>query len=145
MKFNIILCPVDFSKYSEKIVEIATTLSSSNTIHIYHCLEINTISDPQGFPIQLSNDMDLLKSDNKSYKAFQLKIATLYPQFNFIFEFERSHSISDSIIEYSGKIKADAIVMGSHGKSGLERLLMGSVAENILRNNKKSVILCKFE
>jgi nucleotide-binding universal stress UspA family protein len=145
MKFNIILCPVDFSKYSEKIVEIATTLSSSNTIHIYHCLEINTISDPQGFPIQLSNDMDLLKSDNKTYKAFQLKIATLFPQFNFIFEFERTHSISDSIIEYSEKIKANAIVMGSHGKSGLERLLMGSVAENILRNNKKSVILCKFE
>jgi nucleotide-binding universal stress UspA family protein len=144
MKFNTILCPIDFSKYSEKIVEMASTLSSSNTIHIYHCLEINTISDPQGFPIQLSNDMDLLKSDNKTYKAFQLKIAALYPQFNFIFEFERTHSIGESIIAYSEKIKADAIIMGSHGKSGLERLLMGSVAENILRHYQKSVILCKF-
>lgn len=144
MKFQTILCPIDFSKFSEKIVEMAVTLSSSSTIHLFHCLEINTITDPQGFPMQLSNDLELLKSDHKEYNAFQEKISTLFPHIHFTFEFERTHSISESIIEYSKKINAEAIVMGSHGRGGLERLLMGSVAENVLRNSHKAVILCKL-
>jgi nucleotide-binding universal stress UspA family protein len=144
MKFQTILCPIDFSKYSEKIIEMATSLTFSNTIHLFHCLEINTITDPQGFPMQLSNDMELLKSDHKEYNTFKEKITSLYPQFNFTFEFERTHSVSESIIDYSKKVKADAIVMGSHGRSGLERFLMGSVAESVMRESHKSVILCKF-
>lgn len=144
MKFNTILCPIDFSKYSEKIVEMATTLSSQDTIYLFHCLEFNTISDPQGFPMQIATDMELQESDKKMFDAFKTKITSIYPNFNFVFEFERTHSVSESIIDYSKKLKADAIVMGSHGRSGIERLLMGSVAESVMRESHKSVILCKF-
>lgn len=37
------------------------------------------------------------------------------------------------IVLYAGKIHADAIVIGTHGRSGLKRLFMGSVAEGVLR------------
>jgi len=37
------------------------------------------------------------------------------------------------IAEMAAKLKADLIVMPSHGRSGIQRLLIGSVAERVLR------------
>jgi len=41
--------------------------------------------------------------------------------------------VADGIIEESARRKVDAIVIGSHGRRGLTHLLMGSVAEQVLR------------
>jgi nucleotide-binding universal stress UspA family protein len=38
------------------------------------------------------------------------------------------------IVELAGQVSADMIVMGTHGRTGLKRLLMGSVAEKVSRN-----------
>jgi len=39
---------------------------------------------------------------------------------------------ADAIIETAQEKKADLIVLGSHGRTGVERLLMGSVAERVI-------------
>ena len=44
------------------------------------------------------------------------------------------------IVLHAGKIGADAIVLGTHGRTGLRRLLMGSVAEGVLRKAEVPVI-----
>lgn len=41
----------------------------------------------------------------------------------------------EAIIETAKELNADIIVMGSHGRRGLEKMLMGSVAENVLRRS----------
>ncbi|MGZ3510379.1 MAG: universal stress protein [Vulcanimicrobiaceae bacterium] len=46
-----------------------------------------------------------------------------------------------SIVDYAGKIGASAIVVGSHGRTGLSRLLLGSVAEGIIRHAHRPVIV----
>lgn len=45
------------------------------------------------------------------------------------------------IDQYARQIAADAIVIGTHGRSGLKRLLLGSVAEETLRNSRVPVIV----
>jgi nucleotide-binding universal stress UspA family protein len=42
----------------------------------------------------------------------------------------------DAIIEAANDLKADVIVLGSHSRKGLDKILMGSVAEKVLRHSK---------
>jgi nucleotide-binding universal stress UspA family protein len=47
------------------------------------------------------------------------------------------------IIDFAEKNDIDLIVMGTHGKTGLDRFLIGSVAENVIRHSKKTVLVVK--
>jgi nucleotide-binding universal stress UspA family protein len=48
------------------------------------------------------------------------------------------------IVRYAQEMNMDLIVMGTHGRSGLERLLMGSVAEKVMRQATCSVLVVKL-
>jgi nucleotide-binding universal stress UspA family protein len=47
------------------------------------------------------------------------------------------------ILEYAEEWKPDVIVLGSHGRSGFERFLLGSVAEGVARHAKCSVYIVR--
>jgi nucleotide-binding universal stress UspA family protein len=48
------------------------------------------------------------------------------------------------IVQYAADAGIDLIVMGTHGRTGLERLLMGSVAEKVMRDAHCSVLVVKL-
>lgn len=52
---------------------------------------------------------------------------------------------SDELIQYAEKNKIDIIVMGTLGKTGLDRLLLGSVAGNVVRHSKVPVMVVRDE
>jgi nucleotide-binding universal stress UspA family protein len=47
------------------------------------------------------------------------------------------------IVRYANALQADAIVIGTHGRSGTDRLLMGSVAEGVLRASSIPVLVVR--
>lgn len=49
----------------------------------------------------------------------------------------------DSIIEYAREAGSDLIIIGSHGRSGLPRLFLGSVAEGVIRNAASPVMVVR--
>ena len=49
------------------------------------------------------------------------------------------------IISYANRLKADGIVIGTHGRSGLSRLFIGSVAEGVMRHATVPVITVREE
>ena len=51
---------------------------------------------------------------------------------------------AEEIVRYGRDTGMDLIVMGTHGRTGLERLLMGSVAEKVLRDASCSVLVVKL-
>ena len=53
-------------------------------------------------------------------------------------------SPAEEIIRYATEQAMDLIVMGTHGRTGLERLLMGSVAEQVVRGAPCSVLVVKM-
>lgn len=50
---------------------------------------------------------------------------------------------ADDIIKTAGELGADLIVMGSIGKTGIEKFLLGSVAEKVVRNSKIPVLVVR--
>jgi len=46
----------------------------------------------------------------------------------------------DQILSVSEKIGADLVVVGSHGRTGLRRALMGSIAERVVRLSRVPVL-----
>ena len=50
---------------------------------------------------------------------------------------------AEQILEQAAKEGADIIVMGTHGRTGLMRLLMGSIAEHVVRNATCPVMAVK--
>jgi nucleotide-binding universal stress UspA family protein len=48
------------------------------------------------------------------------------------------------IVRYAADAGIDLVVMGTHGRTGLERLLMGSVAEKVMRDAPCSVLVVKL-
>ena len=49
----------------------------------------------------------------------------------------------ETILDASEKVKADTIVVGTSGKTSIDRVLIGSVSEYVVRNSKCTVIVVK--
>jgi nucleotide-binding universal stress UspA family protein len=47
------------------------------------------------------------------------------------------------IVHYAETVKADAIIVGTHGRSGVDRLLVGSIAEGVLRSASIPVLIVR--
>jgi nucleotide-binding universal stress UspA family protein len=48
------------------------------------------------------------------------------------------------IVKYATEQKADVIVIGTHGRTGVDRLVLGSVAERVMREAPCSVLVVKL-
>ena len=55
----------------------------------------------------------------------------------------REGSAAEMTLTYAEDVGADAIVMGTNGRSGMDRLLMGSTAERVIQNTELPVMTVK--
>ncbi|MOA48073.1 Universal stress protein [compost metagenome] len=53
------------------------------------------------------------------------------------------HVVHEGIVDTAIAIAADLIVMGSHGRSGIEKLLLGSVTQRVLQDATMPVLVVK--
>ena len=54
-------------------------------------------------------------------------------------------SPADEIISFAEREDIDLIVMGTQGRTGIKKFLLGSVAENVVRHSKKAVLVVRGE
>ena len=55
----------------------------------------------------------------------------------------KSDDISDGLVKTAKKMKVDLIVMASHGRKGLKRLLLGSETQNVLTHSEVPVLVLR--
>lgn len=58
-------------------------------------------------------------------------------------QYREGLSIAETIIQTAIELEADLLVMGSHGRTGLKKLVLGSVAQTVLAQSPVPVLIAK--
>lgn len=80
----------------------------------------------------------IMKKDHK--KNHEIILNKLFPGIN-VHTFVEQGKPSEAILKVAEEWKADIIVLGTHGRKGISHLLMGSVAEKIVRHSAKPLFI----
>ncbi len=145
--FKTILCPTDISTVGNLPVPVAYRLAGEgSTVHLLHVCEPPHLGNPlygqyvQGYvpteeEIQAGRDraknsMHRLAPDD----SLEQGIRTEY-------HLVEGTNPANVIEEVAREIGVDIVVMGTHGRTGLGRLLMGSVATDVVKKDALPVIL----
>ncbi|HEY4760612.1 MAG TPA: universal stress protein [Thermoguttaceae bacterium] len=133
-----IVVPIDFSDNSFRALDTSLELvDDPRHLHVIHVLPIITPNEP-GVIWEMIDDQsrithasDALKNKLTARKADGSQIII------------RFGDPGHQIVDYAQEIHADLIVISSRGQTGLTRLLMGSVAEKVVRLAHCPVLVLK--
>jgi len=132
-RFETILVPVDFSEHSKEALDTALQIAHlfGSTIHLLHCYHIQTAAiSPYGVVLPSSYYTDLRDSAEKRLNEWHERVFGEGVKVESILS---ADSPSLAINLFAEEIKADLIVMGTRGLSGLKHAMLGSVAERVVR------------
>jgi universal stress protein A len=126
MLVNTILHPTDLSEESATAFQFADTLARDYGAR----LVLLSVVPP---PLTGAEAVDYRRPDSIRQDVLA-KLRELKPAPGVEVEYRVGEGdAADVILTVAGEVRADLIVMGTHGRSGLRRALMGSVAEAVTR------------
>jgi universal stress protein A len=134
--FRKILCPIDFDRNSLAALDYARDLAGQQgaTLHVLHVVFIPMVSP--GFP----GEPYPVVSEEPSKLELQ-EIAREHLDGKVRYQIEtRSGRPAEIINQAAEDLGVDLIVMATHGKTGVTRLVLGSVAEHVVRGARRPVL-----
>lgn len=146
---NPILVPVDFSSHSEAALLKASEMSECMKQPLVILHVVHDPGEMPGYYASLSSKKSLVKIEDLAMEMFDdfvKKIRKKHPKLNPLKNAETKLVIGlpvNRILEVSEKLKASMIVMGSQGRTGLEHILLGSKAEQVVRLSQIPVTIVK--
>ncbi|MBL4678657.1 MAG: universal stress protein [Mucilaginibacter sp.] len=152
MKISRILIGIDDSKYAEYAASYGFDLAKTFNAHVGLVHIVEPAITPEsgsgadnimGMPLATAdyNEATLLEIQKDHAENIINRTIEKYGEGLKITHFNEYGSTADGILHSSDEFKADLIVVGTHSRSGIDRLLMGSVAETIIRNAKVPVMV----
>ena len=141
MKLGTILVPVDGSALAEAALPRALELAEASGARVLLLRAAQSHAfpgiDPTGGQVKVVSEAEIYLAEIQKRLIRQRRV-----------EVETSVSYgpaAHAIVEAARIHKADEIVMTTHGRSGLGRLLLGSVAESVLRGTTTPILLLRAE
>ncbi|MEI6846816.1 MAG: universal stress protein [Chlorobiaceae bacterium] len=142
-KIHTILCPIDFSNASRKALQYAREFAGSMEASVY----LLNVVEPQPMAVDISLNYVPLEADLEKASLEDLE-AILQDFVREGFKAECGVEIgnpAEVILDKIDRLNVNLVIMGSHGKKGLSRLIMGSVAETVVRKANCPVLIVKAE
>jgi nucleotide-binding universal stress UspA family protein len=142
MNIQSILFPTDFSQYNDAALDYASTLAADagaklQIVHVHDVRDISTAMGEASYHYASSWQEGL-------EEARKLLNKTLPTVPGVACEHHCLTGVPDEeIVAFAADKKIDLIVMASHGRSGITRLLMGSIAEGVMRKASCPVLVVK--
>lgn len=145
MSYQHILVCVDDSEPSIKALEHAIQLAKSlgSQVAVLEVLELDPMIAEDYINKGQSN---VLIDRAKDYILASLeKIKAKYSEdgLSLSIQYREGLSIAETIIQTAIELEADLLVMGSHGRTGLKKLVLGSVAQTVLAQSPVPVLIAK--
>jgi nucleotide-binding universal stress UspA family protein len=136
--YDRILLPTDGSAGMERVIEHAGDLARVHdaTVHAVYVLDAASFS---GLPMESSWEGVQQVLEDEGRTALSQVERLLADDVSVTTETIKG-SPSREIVRYATDNDVDVIVMGTHGRGGIDRLLMGSVAENVVRRSRVPVL-----
>ncbi|MEI9949104.1 MAG: universal stress protein [Pseudomonadota bacterium] len=139
MSFERILVATDFSDSSQKALELALRIAEKfgSELTLVHSWEAPNYSYAAGLylPVDIVAPIEQAASARLEEATTQLKLR--FPAAKSVL---RAGIPWEEVLGAATHVKADLIVMGTHGRRGLERALIGSVAEKVVRMARVPVL-----
>jgi nucleotide-binding universal stress UspA family protein len=133
-----IVAPYDFSEDAERSLDFALAVASQpSDLHVIHVVEPIVVTEPIILPEFLSDEVRARQVDAEFRKHHG---DAKYSEIHFDIRFGNP---GIQIVEVADELKAGLIVMSSHGRTGLRHLLIGSVAERVVRHAKCPVLVLR--
>jgi nucleotide-binding universal stress UspA family protein len=130
---SILLVPTDFSRAAEAALDNAVALASKlgGTVYLLHTYELPIIGFPDGTLVPSAEMASRIVVDAETKlaacvekrKKSSVRIVPILKQAD----------APEGILAAAAELSADFIIMGTHGRKGIARALIGSVTEAIVR------------
>lgn len=130
--FERIMLPTDGSEFAARSEKFAMEIAKKFNSTI---VAVNIIDDKLIYPFEVLEDEGKTILDNVRKRAEKENIA-----FEDVLIVGSPTHDMEKIVK---KTNTDIVVIGTHGKTGLEKLILGSVAESALKTVKVPVLLVK--
>ena len=138
--FQHVLVPIDFGESSQRALDLAVDLVKSlgGSLTIAHVYEIPTY----GYSALTYHDADLERHAEEDARGkLEGALAAVRPSIPRVNGLLRRGAAWEQIVALIGETKADLVVMGTHGRHGIQRALLGSVAERTVRMSPVPVLM----
>ena len=131
-EFKTILCPTDFSQDSARAIEYGVRFAkiSDGTVILAHIIHVPSGELYQSVRPTL-NFADATARAHALLEDIRQQHAAGYPKCELVVEIGDPY---EQLVAIATRRNVDVIVTATHGRSGLEHLVMGSVAEKIIRH-----------
>jgi nucleotide-binding universal stress UspA family protein len=139
--FKKILFPTDFSDVAQKAMKYITQLKGAGAqeiivLHVIDEKELTVVSRiPEQYP-------EILEALNKDVLLEMTAVQTAMTSEGFRVKLEvRTGNPFKVIMDTAAKENVSIIVLGSHGRSNIAEMLMGSVSENVIRHARVPLLV----
>ena len=144
MGFKNILVPYDASSYSERAFKKALDVAEKDNSKI---TVVTVIEGVYAANIGFSSKINpkIIREQTKAAEKFinRLKMAAEKRGVPFSLKILQGSSIVKTLVKFTKSHKPDLIVMGSHGRTGLNRLILGSVANDMVQHVECPIMVVK--
>jgi nucleotide-binding universal stress UspA family protein len=142
--FKNILVPFDLSVQSTRSFKVALDLAKNynSKITLLTCLEGDAWHHKY---YDARADSELIKKQKKVTKEHFEKLESLADKNNISVKSQilTSKSVVNDIVTFAKSRKYDLIVIGSHGRTGFDKLLLGSVANGVSQKSTCPILIVK--
>lgn len=132
---RIVIC-LDYSSFTQKILSVTQSIiitMDDTEVYVIHIIDQMLFSATTGYELQLNDD---LQEESKNLKEMAVKY--LGDKIQYIEDYGSPRVKIDEIL---GQIDYDLLVIGTHARRNLGERLMGGIAEHLLRNARKPLLI----